>query len=135
MPIAPSCICWSKPRKKFPCAGAIVRIHLQPGIDKRPDQPRPDSALMIRGIARSQVAVVAGLVIGMSGRQRPQSVGRQQTLLRDRDHALPAGRVEHRMLQRDRKQLVWAASRIIAAVFGIDNVVQILAVLDTRTAR
>ena len=33
-------------------AGAIVRVDLQPGVDERADQPGPDRALMIGGVAR-----------------------------------------------------------------------------------
>src|SRR4051794_13509403 len=32
-------------------AGVILGMHLQPGIDEWADQPAPDGALMIRGVA------------------------------------------------------------------------------------
>src|SRR5262245_32298435 len=42
-----------------------IPVHLEPGIHERPDQPRPYRALVIRRVARSQIAVVERLVLGM----------------------------------------------------------------------
>src|SRR5437867_6259203 len=36
-------------------AGPVVRIDLQPRIDERSGEPRPDGPLVIRGIARAEV--------------------------------------------------------------------------------
>ena len=36
-------------------------VHLQPRVDERADQPRPHRALVIRGVARAQIAVVRAL--------------------------------------------------------------------------
>jgi hypothetical protein len=38
-----------------PRSRTIVRMHAQPGINERSHEPRPDGALMVRGIARTQV--------------------------------------------------------------------------------
>src|SRR5207344_2794587 len=37
--------------QELACAGPILGIDLEPGINERPDQPRPHGPLMIRGIA------------------------------------------------------------------------------------
>src|SRR5690349_347541 len=41
----------------------VVRIHLQPRVDERTDEPCPHSALVVRGVARAQIAEVLRLVI------------------------------------------------------------------------
>ena len=46
----------SKPSRKRAGARAILRMRFQPRIDERADQPRPDRALMIRRVARPQIA-------------------------------------------------------------------------------
>ena len=38
--------------------GAVLGMQLQPRVDEGPNQPGPDGALMVRGVARPQVAVV-----------------------------------------------------------------------------
>src|SRR5207237_8059048 len=49
---------------------ALVGMHLEPGIDERSDQPGPDRALVISGVARAQIAKIAGLEIGLVRRER-----------------------------------------------------------------
>src|SRR6185437_7167604 len=49
--------------EKAPRAGAVVGMHLEPGVDPRPDQPRPHGALMVRRVAGAQVAEVALFVL------------------------------------------------------------------------
>ena len=61
-------------------------MHAQPRIDKGPDEPRPHRALVIRGIARAQVAEVLRLVILVTGLERPQTERRQQTFCDDIDN-------------------------------------------------
>src|ERR1700685_4841466 len=41
----------------------IVRVHFNPRIDERANEPSPDGALVIGGIARAQVDIIVGLVI------------------------------------------------------------------------
>ena len=89
--MAPSSHVLVEPFDELPRARAIVGIHLQPGIDERTDQPSPNCALMVRGITRAQVAVVARLVIRMAGRERSQPDGCQQALLRDTRRRAPTG--------------------------------------------
>src|ERR1019366_7579749 len=45
------------------CACGIARVHFQPGIDEGADQPGPDRALVIGGVAGAEVAIVRFLVI------------------------------------------------------------------------
>ena len=107
-------------------AGGVVRVHLEPGVDVRADQPRPDGALMVGGVARPQVAVVAGLVIGVARRQRPQADRRQQPLANDVEHRRPPLGVEDRVGQGDGEDLVRPASRVVA-VFAVHDVVNVAA--------
>ena len=58
----------------------VSRIHLQPRIDERADEPAPHGALVIRRVARAQIAVVLRLVVTMTGRQRTKSNGREQAI-------------------------------------------------------
>ena len=44
--------------EQFASTGHVVGIYPQPGIDVRPDQPRPDGPLMIRRVTCPDIAVV-----------------------------------------------------------------------------
>ena len=59
-------------------AGAVVGMELEPRVDARTDQPGPHGALVIRGVARAQIAEVLRLVVRLARRERSQSHGRQQ---------------------------------------------------------
>ena len=121
--------CASKPVEQLARARAIVRDStLSQASTNGPISQRPDRALVIRGVARAQIAVVVRLVVRMARRQRPQADRRQQPLAHDLHHRLPARAVEHRMVERDREQLVRPARRIVA-VLAVDDVVEIAALL------
>ena len=117
-----------------PRAGAVVGMHLQPGVDERADQPGPDGALVIGGVARAQVAVVARLVVA-DGRARA-SAGRP---------ASAAARARRRSTgsQRARSSTGWSseigedlvrpAGRVVA-VLAVDDVVEVAAPRRTRSA-
>jgi len=49
--------------QKFSRIGIVFRMHLEPRIDERPNQPRPHRALMIRSVARAEIAEIFRLVI------------------------------------------------------------------------
>ena len=98
-----------------------------------PDEPPPDGALMIRGIARAQVAEVARLVIGMARRQRAQADGREQFGADFSTTAGPARFVEHGMAQRNGEQLVGPARGIIP-VFAVHDVEQVAALCGPEAA-
>ena len=70
----------TKPSRNRAGAGGVVGVDLQPGVDERADQPGPDGALVIGGVAGAQVAVVVGLVVRVARRERAQADGRQQAL-------------------------------------------------------
>src|SRR5437588_276023 len=53
---------WFESIEKAQSAGAVGRMDFEPRVDERSDQPRPDRALMIGGIACAEVAVVCLLV-------------------------------------------------------------------------
>jgi len=42
--------------QEFTRGGSIMRMNLQPCIDKRSDQPCPDRTLMVGAVARTQIA-------------------------------------------------------------------------------
>lgn len=76
----------------------IVVVHLQPGINKRADQPRPNGALVVRSISRVQVSEKLALVIRMAWRKGTQADGRQQFLFNNVHGALPFQWLEHWMI-------------------------------------
>ena len=47
-------------------AGSIARVHFQPRVDVRADEPGPDGALMVRGITCAEVPKILGLVVGVT---------------------------------------------------------------------
>src|SRR5713226_7358363 len=112
-----------KTLEKFSRGRAIVRMHLQPRVDKRTDQPGPDRALMIRAIARPQITAVNWFVIGIVGRERTESNWSHQSLLRNLDDRLPTLRIQNRMIERNGEELIRPAGRIaIGAAVNVDNV-------------
>src|SRR2546422_822804 len=61
-------------------AGLIARMHAQPRVEERPHQPGPRRPLVIRGVARAQVPLVAMFVFGMVRRERSQAEGGEELL-------------------------------------------------------
>ena len=97
--------------EEFLRARRIFGMHLQPRIDERADQPGPHRALMISGVARTQVAIVLRLIIRLCpatgcAAQRVSAVGAG-----DLHHGFPVRRIEHRMLQRNRQAADSAGTR------------------------
>ena len=78
VPMPLSLRCYGKRSRNFARSAFVVRMNFQPGIDKRPDQPGPDRALMISAIARAQVAGVNRFVFRIVRRKRTQSDRREQ---------------------------------------------------------
>src|SRR5439155_24459469 len=83
--------------QKFSGASVIFRVHFQPGIDERTDQPGPYSALMISGVPRAQVTEILCFVIWMVAAQRTQANGREQFLAHYFEDRVPILLVEHCM--------------------------------------
>src|SRR5439155_19900709 len=121
--------------KKFTGASFIVRVNFQPSIDKRANQPRPDRALMVSAVPRTQIAGINGLVFRIIGRKRPQSEWGEQVVFDDIDNGPPAFLIEHRMIERDGKDLIWAARNIVGFLLAvaIDNVEKIAAIGEPKT--
>src|SRR5580692_12647325 len=65
-------------------------MNLQPCIDKRPDEPCPNSTLMVSRVARAQIAIISGFVVRMTWSKRSQANRRQQPLLYRVEYGLPA---------------------------------------------
>src|SRR5262245_2423876 len=55
-----------------------ARMHTQPRVDERTDEPGPDRSLVIRGVSRAQIAEVLRLEVGMMLVEGAKAVGRQQ---------------------------------------------------------
>ena len=79
---------------------------VQPGVNERTDQPRPNRPLVVRRVAGSQVAVIFRFIIGMIGRQAAQADRRQQVFRNLVEHGLPARWIEHRVVKGDGKDLL-----------------------------
>ena len=58
-----------EPAEAFARAGKVAGIHAQVRVDIRTDEPRPDGSLVIRRIARPEIAVVLRLVIAVTRRK------------------------------------------------------------------
>src|SRR6266513_2348920 len=121
--------------KKFTGASFIVRVNFQPGVDERANQPRPDRALMVSAVPRTQIAGINRLVFRIIGRKRPQSEWGEQFVLDDIDNGPPAFLIEHRMIERDGKDLIWTARNIVGFLLAvaIDNVEKITAIGEPKT--
>src|SRR6185312_12240739 len=102
----------------------LLRIDLQPGINERPDEPCPHSPLMVSRIARPKVAIIPGLVFRIVRRERAQTDWREEFLLHDIEHRLPAFTRQRWMRQRDRKDLIRTAFGVVA-IGTVDHVKQI----------
>ncbi len=59
-----------KTLEEFARGRSIVRMHFQPGIDERADQPRPNRSLMVSAVARTEVAAVNRFVFRIVRRER-----------------------------------------------------------------
>jgi hypothetical protein len=105
-------------------SSVVVWVDLEPGVNKGPYEPGPDSALVIGCVAGAQVTVVACLVLGMVRRQRPQAHRREQALLDDLEHWLPARWREDGMAQGDGQELIGPAGGVVT-LLAVDDIVQV----------
>src|SRR5438067_6230399 len=121
--------------QKFTGAPLVIRVNFQPGVDEGSDQPGPNCSLMISTITRAQIAGVNRFVFWIIGRKRTQSKRGEQFVLRNIDNGLPAFLIEHRVVERDGKKLVWTAGNIVCffVAVAINNVVKISAVGEPET--
>src|SRR5260370_398556 len=103
-----------KSLEEFAASGPVVRMNFQPGVDKRTDQPGPNRALMVRAVARTQIAAVNWFVIWIVGRKRAQTDRCDQFFFHDVKHRTPMFWIERRMIERDGEQLVRPTRRIVA---------------------
>src|SRR5947209_19121277 len=117
--------------QKLARARAVFRVDFEPRVNERADEPGPDRALVVGGVARLQVAVVGRLELRVVGRERAQADGRQELLPRDFEHRLPALAFEHRVFERDGEELVGPAGRVVPALLlpALDHVVEVAATL------
>ena len=91
-------------------SSVVVWVDLEPRINERTNEPGPDRALVISCVAGAQVAVVTRLVIRMVRRQRPQADRREQALLHDLEHRLPARWGKDGMAEGDGQDLIRPAA-------------------------
>src|SRR5262249_16255219 len=73
-----------------PATLLVVRMQLHPGIEERPNEPRPYRSLMISGVARTQIAMIGRLVVRLARRPRTQAERSQQPLAHHVHHGTPA---------------------------------------------
>lgn len=100
---------WDQPLEHLARPSLIFGVHPQPGIDQGPEEPGPDSPLMVRRITRAQTAIVLGFILRMAGGQRAQPDRGEELLAHHGEDPLPTGLVEDRMAQGEGKHLVRAA--------------------------
>ena len=116
-PMQASSRCGDEAVEEAARARAVVGVHLEPRVDERADQPRPDRALVIRGVARAQVAVVAS-ACSRGGRARA-SAGRPASAASLRTTSStggPARCVEHRMRRARSRRSGSAGTPVVVAV-------------------
>src|SRR6185312_15404485 len=118
--------------EKAPRAGSIAGVHLEPGVDPRADQPRPDRALVVRRVARPQIAEIAFFVLRLARRQRAQADRGEQPLAHDVEHRVPARPLEYRMVERDGEDLVRPAERAVA-LLPVHDVIEVAAIGHPET--
>ena len=123
--------------EEAPRARAVLGMHLEPRVDERADEPRPDGALVIRGIARAEIAVVGRLEVGMIGRERAQADGRHELRARDVDHRAPSAPRRARGARARWRGADSAGTRcrLCRPVRALDDVVEIARPPGTRSAR
>src|SRR5437763_14821070 len=122
-----------KTLEKFSRGGVFARMDFEPRVDERPDEPGPHSSLVIRTVARTQIAGVNRFVIRMLRRERTQADRREQLFLGYIYDGSPPRLVENRMIERDRKQLVRPAGGIIfSAAVHADHIVKIAAFREPK---
>ena len=105
-----------KPRAGAADAGGVAIVDPQVRVDERPDQPRPDHAVVHRRAALVVGAGVAGDVPRVVGRQRPQPVRREQGTADDVDRVVLLGRRQRRVRQRDGENLVGPQALVAVVV-------------------
>ena len=115
---------------------AVDRDAGAPGrVDVRADQPRPDGALVVGGVALGRAC--RGDAAGSAGRRARASAGRAASAARAgtrRRRTRAASPRQRRSRQRDGEQLVRPHRRVVAAG-AVDDVEQAAAVRRGRTAR
>src|SRR5262249_11313690 len=114
-------------------AAAILRMRAQPRVHEWANQPGPNRALMIGGIAGPKIAIVLRLEVRASRRQRAEPEWGQQPMLHHGKHGIPARRIEHGVPQRDRKHLIRSTGCIIAGL-AINNIVEIAALREPEAS-
>src|SRR6185369_12269461 len=73
-------------RRQESCAGLRLRLaraaaDADPGVDERAQEPRPDGALMIRGVALADAALVVRRVVGRARREGAEADRRLEACL------------------------------------------------------
>src|SRR2546423_3514456 len=104
--------------------------HAQPRFDEGADEPWPDGALMIAGIARRHASAVVGDVTRLVRRKRAQPERRQEPRFNAIDNlACLVVRQEHERQAADGEDLIWAKCWVGRAglMIAIDDIVKIAA--------
>src|SRR5687767_9331180 len=86
---------------------------------------------MIRSVPRAKISAVDRLVIWVLRRKRSQPYRREQLPLSCVHYRFPPRLLKHRMVERDGKELVWPAGRVIRiAAIHIYQIIKVPAFLE-----
>src|SRR5271154_3076373 len=110
------------------CLFEIIGMQFEPSIDERTDEPGPNRALVVSGVAVAEIAVVFGLEVAFARTEGPKTKRCEQFGLHAFHDWRPLLFVEYREIERDGKDLIGAKLRIVT-VFAVDDVVEIAAAL------
>src|SRR3954452_24941584 len=91
---------------EFPRAGLVFGMNLQPRIYHGSDEPGPDSALMVGGVSRAEVAEILRFVILNIAAESAQPHWCEQSLLHDLQHRAPILFIQNRMFEGDGQELI-----------------------------
>src|SRR5207237_8082451 len=72
----------------------LFRMHFEPRVDERPDEPGPDRALVIRAVPGPEIAAVNWFVVGMFRGKRTKPDRCHEFALGDVNDRFPTGLVE-----------------------------------------
>jgi hypothetical protein len=101
----------------------IVSMHFHIGGDKRPQQPRPDYALVVGSVAARLVAGIATVTLGVGGCQCSQTIRSQQMLFHHfHNQSCPLGGENH-VRQTYGKDLICPDAYIRCSI--VDDIVQV----------
>ena len=106
--------CFRKTLEEFARGLSFLRMHFQPRVDERPDQPRPNRSLMVsRRLASGDRRDKSACSPDASARASAGQTASANLAL-DHINDAPSLRVQHRVFERNGEELVWPAGGIVS---------------------